>query len=177
MRRLGSRPARAGLPRWVVALSLGALIATGCAALRGEPLEVPPGQQAVLGEVLIAGFSPPSVVLDIVREDGSYQAELPVDASRRDFVITLPRGRYQVTRLRINDSGRTLRDESWFRIGTTFEVGNTAVYVGTLELERVVFARQLRVMVKDEYERTLPAMRARYPELPHVIVRAIMRPD
>ena len=58
-----------------------------------------------------------------------------------------------------------------------FDVGDTAVYVGTLELERVVFARQLRVMVQDEYERTVPAMRARYPELPSVVARALMRPD
>jgi hypothetical protein len=143
---------------------------------REAPLDVPPGQQAVMGEVFISGFSMPHVVLDIAREDGSYQHELPVDAIRSPFVITLPPGRYQITRLRINDGGQMFPDEAWFRIGVAFDVGNTAVYVGTLLLERVVFARQLRVMVEDDYERALPAMRARYPELPAVIVRAIMRP-
>jgi hypothetical protein len=152
-------------------------VATGCAAFREAPLDVPPGQQAVVGEVFISGFSMPHVVLDIAREDGSYRHELAVDAIRSPFVITLPPGRYQVTRLRINDGGQVFPDEAWFQIGVVFDVGNTAVYVGTLLLERVVFARQLRVMVKDEYERTLPAMRARYPELPPAVARAIMRPD
>jgi hypothetical protein len=50
------------------------------------------------------------------------------------------------------------------------------VYVGTLELERVVFARRLRVTVRDEFERAVPPMRARHPELPPVVARAVMRP-
>jgi hypothetical protein len=137
---------------------------------------VPPGHQAVLGEISIAGFSEPSVVLDIAREDGSYRHELPVDGGRLQFVITLPPGRYQITRLRINESGRTFADETSFQVGAGFEVGRTAVYVGTLAIERVAFARQVRVAVQDEYERTVPAMRARYPELPPVVARALMRP-
>jgi hypothetical protein len=175
VRRPGSR-AGVGARRRLAAVLLGVLAAAGCAAFRREPFEVPPGHQAVLGAVFISGFSQPHVVLDIAREDGSYQAELAVDAVRSEFLITLPRGRYQVTRLRINESGQTLPDEAWFRIGATFEVGDAAAYVGTLALERVVFARQLRVMVHDDYERTVPAIRARYPELPPAIVRAIMRP-
>ena len=166
-----------GRRRWLAVVGLGAIVATGCAAFRQAPLDVPPGHQAVLGEVFISGFSTPHVVLDIAREDGSYRHELAVDAIRSPFVITLPPGRYQVTRLRINDMGQTLPDEAWFRIGVAFDVGNAAVYVGTLTLERVVFGRQLRITVEDDYERTLPAMRARHPELPSVVVRAIMRPD
>jgi hypothetical protein len=131
----------------------------------------------VLGEVFIAGFSQPHVVLDISREDGSYQHELAVDATRSPFVITLPPGRYRIARLRINESGQAFPEEAWFRIGVVFDVGNTAVYLGTLLLERIAFARQLRVVVKDEYERILPELRARYPELPPVVGRAIMRPD
>ncbi len=118
----------------------------------------------------------PHVVLDIARDDGTYRHELAVDSIQSPFVITLPPGRYQVTRLRINDGGPFVPDEAWFRIGVAFDVGDAAVYVGTLDLERVVFARQLRVMVKDEYERTLPELRARYPGLPPVIVRGIGRP-
>jgi hypothetical protein len=153
------------------------MVASGCAAFRREPLDVPPGQQVVLGEVFIAGFSQPHVVLDISREDGSYQHELAVDATRSPFVITLPPGRYRIARLRINESGQAFPEEAWFRIGVVFDVGNTAVYLGTLLLERIAFARQLRVVVKDEYERILPELRARYPELPPVVGRAIMRPD
>jgi hypothetical protein len=165
-----------GHRRWLAALALGALVAAGCAAFRRAPLDVPPGHQAVLGEVFIAGFSVRSVVLDIAREDGSYRHELPVDAGRSQFVITLPPGRYQITRLRINESGRTLPDEAWFPVGVEFEVGGAAVYVGTLQIKRVAFARQLRVAVHDEYDRTVSAMRARYPELPPVVARALMRP-
>jgi hypothetical protein len=176
VRRIGLRPTWAGFAWWLVAISAGVSVTQGCSVFRREPLDVPPGHQAVLGEVFISGFRRPHVVLDIAREDGSFQTELPVDTVRSDFLITLPKGRYQVTRLRINDGGQTFPDEAWFRIGATFDVGDAAVYVGTLALERVVFGRQLRVMVQDNYERTVPAIRARYPELPPAIARAIMRP-
>jgi hypothetical protein len=145
--------------------------------LRREPLEVPPGHLAVLGEIVVAGFGvPPHVVLDIAREDGSFRHELPIDAVRSTFVITLPPGRYLVQRLRINESGPSFPEEAWFQIGAEFTVGDTAVYVGTLELERVVFNRQLRVTVQDEYERAVAALRTQYPELPPVVGRALMRP-
>ena len=151
-------------------------MAAGCAAFRSAPLDVPPGHQAVLGEVIVRGFSVRSVVLDIVREDGGYRHELPVDAGRSQFVLTLPPGRYQIARLRINDSGRTVPDEAWFQVGVGFEVGGAAAYLGTLQIKRVAFARQLRIAVQDEYDRTVPAMRARHPDLPPVVVRALMRP-
>jgi hypothetical protein len=145
--------------------------------IRREPLEVPPGHQAVMGEIVVAGFGvPPHVVLDIAREDGSFRHELPVDAVRSTFVITLPPGRYQVQRLRINESGSAFPEEAWFRVGAEFTVGDTAVYVGTLELERVVFNRQLRVTIQDEYERAVATLRTQYPELPPVVGRALMRP-
>jgi hypothetical protein len=58
-----------------------------------------------------------------------------------------------------------------------FEVGDAAaIYIGRLEIERIVFARELRVTVRDDYERTVPEFRARYPELPATIARALMRP-
>jgi hypothetical protein len=75
----------------------------------------------------------------------------------------------------MNDSGRTFPDEMAFRLAVEFEVRDPAVYVGTLQIERIVFMRQLRVTVQDEYERTVPALRARYPELPPMIMRALMR--
>jgi hypothetical protein len=154
-----------------------AIATAGCAMFRREPLDVPPGHQVVLGEVVVAGFgAPPHVVLEIAREDGSFRHELPVDAVRSTFVITLPPGRYLVQRLRINESGPSFPEEVWFRVGTEFTVGDTAVYVGTLELARVVFNRQLRVTVQDEYERAVTALRTQYPELPRVVGRALMRP-
>jgi hypothetical protein len=154
-----------------------AALATGaCAAFRREPLDILPGHQAVLGEVSLSGFAAPRVVIDIAREDGTYRHELAVDAARTPFVLVLPPGRYQVTRLRRNESGRTFLDEAPYPIRVEFEVRDAAVYVGTLRLERVAFAGQLRVLVQDEYDRTVPALRGRYPELPPVVVRGLMRP-
>jgi hypothetical protein len=150
-------------------------IAAGC-GLGRSPLDVPPGHRLVLGEVAISAFPEPRVVLDIVREDGSIRHELPVDLSVSPFVIALPPGRYQVTRLRMNESGRVFPEEGAFPLRVTFEVGEApAVYVGRLQIERVVFARQLQVTVRDDYERAVPEFRARYPDLPATIARAPMK--
>jgi hypothetical protein len=172
----GPRAAEPVGRRRLLALALAAAASGACAAFRREPLEVLPGHQPVLGEVSLSGFGEPRVLIDIAREDGGYRRELPVDAARSPFVLVLPRGRYQVTRLRPNESGRTYSDETVYPIGVEFEVGDAAVYVGTLRLERVVFVRQLRVLVRDDYERTVPTLRERYPELPSAIVRGLMRP-
>jgi hypothetical protein len=154
-----------------------AIATAGCGMLGPQPLDVPPGHQAVMGEIVVTGFgATPHVVLEIAREDGSFRHDLPVDSVRSPFVITLPPGRYQVQRLRINENGPAFPEEPWFRVGAEFTVGGTAVYIGTLALERVVFNRQLRVTVQDEYERTLPVLRREYLELPPVVGRAIMRP-
>jgi hypothetical protein len=155
---------------------LAALVTTGCAVFRREPLDVPPGHRLVLGEVAVSGFSERSLVLDIAREDGTYRHELAVDAARSAFVVTLPPGRYQVTRLRLNEAGRMQPDELAFPVRVEFEVGDAAVYVGTLHFERVVFGRQLRVLVRDEYDRTVPSLRARHPDLPSVVARGLARP-
>ena len=169
------RPARGRL-RSVVAVVAATAIAVGCGAFRRSLPDVPPGHRLVLGEIFIAGFSEPRVVLDIVREDGTIRHELAVDLTLSPFIIVLPPGRYQVTRLRINESGRSFPEEAFFPVGATFDVGDAAaVYVGQLQIERVVFARQLRVTVLDDYERAVPEFRARYPELPSTIARAPMR--
>jgi hypothetical protein len=131
----------------------------------------------VLGEVAVAGLSEPRIALDIVREDGTFRRDLSVDVNPTSFVITLPPGRYHVARLRFTDSGRTLPDETGYPMRVAFEVGDAAaIYIGRLEIERIVFARELRVTVRDDYERTVPEFRARYPELPATIARALMRP-
>jgi hypothetical protein len=166
-----------GLRRRIVLLAFGAALILGCAALRESPLDVPPGHRAVVGEVWIEGFGEPKVALDVARDDGSFSHELVVDAARSPFAITLPPGHYLIRRLRINASGRSFPEEAWFRVGVAFDVGDTAVYVGTLEIERVVFARQLRVVVRDEYDRTVPELRKRFPDLPTEVARSLMRPD
>jgi hypothetical protein len=172
---------RARLPqgapgRCLAALALGLAVAPGCGIARRAPLDVPPGHRLVLGEIALAGFSEPRWALDIAREDGSFRHELPVDFSRSPFVITLPPGRYLVTRLRVNDIGRNFPDEVTFPLRASFEVADAAaVYVGRLEIERVAFARQLRLTVRDDYERAVPEFRARYPDLPPTIARALMQ--
>ncbi|MGH7359325.1 MAG: hypothetical protein ACREJR_10980 [Candidatus Rokuibacteriota bacterium] len=176
MMRPGLRRPVRGRLRSVVAVVAAAAIAVGCGGFRRSLPEVPPGHRLVLGQIFIAGFSEPRVVLDIVRDDGTIRHELAVDLTLSPFVIVLPPGRYQVTRLRINESGRSFPEEAFFPVGASFVVGDAAaVYLGQLQIERVVFARQLRVTVLDDYERAMPEFRARYPELPSTIARAPMR--
>jgi hypothetical protein len=176
MTRLGIGWAGAGRG-WLAALVLGAIVSTGCAVFRKAPLDVPPGHRLVLGEVFTGGFDWPHVVLDIARDGGGYQHELPVDAARVPFLITLPPGRYQITGLRVAESGRLFPDPPWFRVGVVFDVEAPAVYVGTIRIERLTFARQLRVEVRDEYDRTVPALRAQHPGLPSTVERALARPS
>jgi hypothetical protein len=155
---------------------MGMVVLVACDAFRRAPLDVPPGHRVVLGEVAVAGFSEPEIALDMTREDGAFRYELPVDYSPSPFAITLPPGRYRITRLRVNEIGRNFPEEVAFPLRVTFEVGEAAaVYVGRLQIERVVFARQLRITVRDDYERAVPEFRARYPELPSSIARAPMQ--
>jgi hypothetical protein len=161
--------------RWVVAAALGALVAAGCTVLRREPLDVPPGHQVVLGEILISGFVSAGV-LEIVREDGTFRHELSVDRTTSPFVFTLPPGRYQITSLKILESGRTFRDETVFRVGAVFEVGKAAAYLGSIRIERSSFGHQVSILVQDDYEHVVPEMRVRYPELPPVVERSLLRP-
>ena len=62
----------------LAAVALAIAMRRGCAMFRREPLEVPPGHQAVMGGVVVAGFgAPPHVVLEIAREDGCLPARAP----------------------------------------------------------------------------------------------------
>jgi hypothetical protein len=172
-----SRRTRAGRRQGrLAALAVGIVALAGCGGFRGASLDVPPGHRVVMGEVVVSGLSESQVLLDIVREDGSFRHELPIDFRRSPFIITLPPGRYQITRLRYNDMGRNFPEDLTFPLQVSFDVGDAAaVYVGRLQIERVVFARQLRVTVRDDYERAVPEFRARYPELPANIARAPMQ--
>jgi hypothetical protein len=159
----------------MVSIAMVTVAGAGCGALRPK-LDVPPGHRVVLGEVSIAGFGEPRVALDVVREDGSFRRDILVDLSRTPFAITLPPGRYRITRLRLNEMGRNFPDEMLFYLQVSFDVGDAAaVYVGRLLIERVVFDRRLRVTVQDDYDRAVPEFRALYPELPSTIARALMQ--
>jgi hypothetical protein len=160
----------------VAALVIGTLLVAGCGAFRREPLDVPPGQRVVLGEILTNGFSTTHLVLDLTREDGSFQESVTIDAKRSPLLITLPPGHYLIRTLRVNEQGRTGPETTNFWITVTFDVEAPATYLGTLRIERVAFLRQLRITVDDEYESAVPAFRERYPELPSEIVRSLMRP-
>ena len=169
-------PVARGCRRGVAALAMAALAGTGCAAFRDDPLDVPPGHQVVLGEVAVSGFSESHVTLDIAREDGTFRHELPIDLPRSPFVITLPPGRYLVIRLRLTETGRMVPDQLSHPLQIEFQVGGAAVYVGTIQIDRVVFGHQLRIQVRDDYDRTVPALRARHPGLPASVVRGLARP-
>jgi hypothetical protein len=170
-RWVGGEPPR----RRLTALVAGALLVAGCGAFRSGPIDVPPGHRIVLGEVRLTGFPTTHVILDLAREDGSFQEQLVIDAQRSPFVITLPPGHYLINNLRINDMGRTGPETTNFRIAVAFDVDAPAVYTGTLRIERVSFLRELRITVDDEYETAVPAMRERHPELPPEIARSLMR--
>ena len=128
--------------RCLAALTLGVLLAAGCAVFRREPLDVPPGHRLSWVGSTSRGSETPHVVLEIVRVDGGYSMGSRSTCLGASFVITLPPGKYNVLRLRIGDSGRTFPDQTIFPLQVGFEVGDApAVYVGTLQIERVAFAR------------------------------------
>ena len=136
---------------------------------------MPPGHRAVLGEIVASGFVSDGVI-EIVREDRTFHHELTVNRTLSPFVFSLPPGRYQMASLTILESGRTFRDETSFRVGAVFDVGAEAVYLGRIRIERSSFGRPVSVVVEDDYERTVAELRARHPELPPVIARALIRP-
>jgi hypothetical protein len=160
----------------MAALVIGTLLVAGCGAFRREPIDVPPGQQVVLGEIYLRGFNTASWILDITREGGTFDQTLSVDAGRSPFAITLPPGRYLIKRLHLNEMGRTGPETTDYYFTVTFDVGDQAVYVGTLQIERVTFLGQVRVTVQDDFESSIPEIRARHPGLPSEITRSLARP-
>ncbi len=42
---------------WLAILAFGVTLVPGCSMFRREPLEVPPGHQAVMGEIVVTGFA------------------------------------------------------------------------------------------------------------------------
>lgn len=155
--------------------SLMLVLLAGCAALWPGPLEVPPGHRAVLGRVDLAGFEVPQATLDIVKEDGTFNATVSAGPGRRDFALALPPGRYRVTRI-VAIKDRSTSSVSGWPLNLAFEVGpEPAIYIGTLRVGSTL-GPAVRVSVVDEYEDTLRALRALYSDLPQPVTRRLMTP-
>jgi hypothetical protein len=167
-----SRPRRGRL----AALAAVAWAAAGCAALGGT-LEVPPGHRVVLGGIDLRRFREVEAVLEIVRSDEAYRHDLRVGPAPGAFAFTLPPGRYRVARVRLLESRRALPEQPAFDLDVGFEVAAAApaVYIGTLRLVRD-FGPRVQAEVVDEYERAVPALRARHPEIGDGVARSLMRP-
>jgi hypothetical protein len=177
------RPARAGLGpacralgrRRLAGLLLAGWALAGCAALGGR-VDVPPGHRIVVGAVDLTRFEDAEALLDIVRADRTYQQSVRVSPVQRRFVVTLPPGFYRITRIVLLDSGVATPNQVAYDLPVAFEVGDApTVYVGTLRIIRD-FDSRVRVEVLDEYDRTVPALRARHPEIREPVARALMRP-
>jgi hypothetical protein len=172
----GRAPAAAAARRRPLAtLVLAGWALAGCAALGGR-LEVPPGHRVVLGAVDLTRFEQTEALLDIVRADRTFREAVRVSPTQRRFVVTLPPGAYRIARIVVLDSGAATPNRIAYDLPVTFEVGDApTVYVGTLRVIRD-FDSRVRVEVLDEYDRTVPALRAQHPEIRDPVARALMRP-
>jgi hypothetical protein len=156
------------------ALVAAAFLLIGCGLGRPTPLDLPPGHRAVLGRIEIARFEAPEALLEIVREDGTYRHDLPVGLGPRDFVIGLPPGRYRVRRLTLTPGRFPVGTSPLRELTVGFEVGSApAVYIGTLRLTGD-FGGRIETRVTDQYEETVPALRARHPDIGTDVARSLM---
>lgn len=169
----GGRP-RGGT---LLALALLSLTMAGCALVRPGPLEVPPGYRVVLGRIDLSRFEAKEAFLEIVRDDGGIWLDLRVGEGQQDFAITLPPGRYRISRVRLVEDRQTSRNHTILYLQVTFEVGpEPAVYVGTLRLRSALGGQRLDVDVADDYDRAVPVLRARQPGIPETVARSLFRP-
>jgi hypothetical protein len=159
-----------------LATALGLLALAGCAALRPTALDVAPGQHAVLGRVDISRLAVSSVIVDIIREDGSFDYELPIGPGAGDFAIALPPGRYWIARVRLVLDRQVAPDVPMRGLRVSFDVEREepAVYIGTLRLSGRL-ADRIQAEVVDEYARTLPVLRGWYSDLPATVGRSLMK--
>ncbi len=74
------------------------------------------------------------------------------------------------------DQRQTLPQDPIRYLAVVFDVGaEPAVYVGTLRLISSGSSR-VRAAVVDDYATTVPALRARYRDIPVEVVRSLFRP-
>lgn len=161
----------------LLALGIWSLAGVGCAALAPAPLEVPPGHRVVLGRIDLSQFGAQEALLEIDREGGGFRLDLPVGLGQRDLAITLPPGRYRILRVRLVNDRQTSPTHPLLEAGIAFEVGpEPAVYVGTLRLFSDLAARRVAFTVADEYDETVPRLRARHPGIGEPIARSLFHP-
>ena len=153
------------------------LIAVGCAALRPLSLDVPPGHRAVLGRLDVTGLGLSEGILELVKEDRTFEDTIHVSLGWREFAIALPPGRYLVTRLRAFKDSRFYPDLPLWDLKLAFDVGlEPAVYIGTLRFGARA-GRSMSIQVLDEYEDTLRTLRTRYSDLPATAARSLLQPQ
>jgi hypothetical protein len=159
-----------------IGVALMLLVATGCGAVRPQPLDLGPGQHIVLGGIDLSGFEVTEGIVDIVRDDQTFQQQVRAGLGAREFAIGLPPGRYRVTQLRASHDSRSVPNQVIWDLGLTFQVdGGPAVYVGTLRVDGA-FAGRLRYRVLDELDDTLRILRGRYTNMPVTANRVLMAP-
>lgn len=160
-------------------LLAAALVAgAGCSMLGPQRLDIEPGFAVIVGEIDMRSVPEPQGLLQMVREDGAVRYDLPVQRGPFRFAVPLPPGRYRMVSLRVIDTAQVSPDHIDYLVGATFDVTMPAVYLGTVRFEREQFgAIRLRVVVVDDFDRTVPAVRARYPDLPATVERSLLRPD
>jgi hypothetical protein len=145
------------------------LAAAGCGLARPAPLDVPPGQRVVVGRVDLNTNEIPEGIVEMARDDGTFDYPLAITRGTTDFAITLPPGRYRVARLRGGKDGPQVPNQVvWDVSPVTFEVGaEPAVYIGTLRFRPS--QGRFRVLVVDELDATLRVVRRWHPDLPAVV--------
>jgi hypothetical protein len=151
------------------------LLVAGCGLGRPVPLDLLPGHRAVLARFEVTGFDASSVVLAVVREDGTYGVEVPVSPGGTDVALSLPPGSFVIPRLRVVQDRQSVSNVPIRYLAVAFSVGPApATYIGTLRI-RGWFGEAVRLEVRDDYDRTVPVLRARYADIPETVERALMR--
>ncbi|HSE94794.1 MAG TPA: hypothetical protein VLD61_02830 [Methylomirabilota bacterium] len=151
------------------------LLVAGCGLGRPVPLDLLPGHRAVLARFEVTGFDASPVVLAVVREDGTYGTEVPVSPGGTDVALSLPPGYFRIPRLRVIQDRLSTPNAPVRYLAVGFSVGlEPATYIGTLRIQGR-FGEQVQLEVRDDYERTVPALRGRYTDIPEQVERALMR--
>jgi hypothetical protein len=150
-------------------------VLAGCGVLRPQPIDVAPGQRVVLGRIDLSAMDVTHGIVEVVRQDGTYNRELTVGLDVAEFAVGMPPGRYRIVRFRGAKDGRTLSEFIRY-LNVGFDVGDEpAVYIGTLRMHSG-FGVTVRATVVDEMEATLRVLRSRYSDVPATATRALMIP-
>jgi hypothetical protein len=148
----------------------------GCAAIAPQPVDVAPGQRLVLGRIDLSSLDVTQGIVDVVRQDGSFNRELQVSRDGPEFAVGLPPGRYRIVQFRGFKDARAMPDRFILYLDVGFDVGDApAIYIGTLHLV-TGFGSRARATVRDEMEGTLRVLRSRYSDVPPEPTRALMTP-